>query len=282
MMHATRRPLFHFVTALLLVVGAQSAVPYDLASQPTYVVGQWAIFQTTDNGSLAGCLAVAETKDKLAALTVATATTGELHLILFTVASLPDALNQVVQYKIDATDFGNRRGDINAGSFIVPLDQDPMLEKLPGAKQVTVTFRGTTYVFDVAGSAQVLGSLKSCLTAPLSASADDSRGFKANKFTSVTTLTCAFRPARTSGTEYSVDISFDEGQRRILNREVIAGPDFSETDIRWREPRDNKAFADYVLDRHSGAARIYVGLPKEHSGSLVDVGTCQLAPERRF
>lgn len=230
--------------------------------------------------------------------------TGKLSLALSLAVDGPDAPNQRAKYKIDAVDYGSRSGDISTGGlFTIPLDQDPMLKKLPGAKQVTVTLRGTTYVFDVAGSDQVLGNLKNCLTAPLPTGGHDSDAHNASTTSSVTTLTCTFRPARpprdsvtcmdlggmvdcsrpdTAGAEYSVDISFDEGQRRIINREVMAGPAFSESDIRWREPRDNKAFADYVLDRHSGAARIYVGLPKERSSSLVSVGTCQLAPERRF
>jgi hypothetical protein len=228
---------------------------------------------------------MAKTGDQRAALAVLIDITGQLNLTLGLAGTGPNVPNQLAKYKIDATDFGTRRADIEASGFTIPLDRDPMLGKLPGAKQVTITLRGTMYVFDVSGGDQVLSILKSCLTAPLTVDGNGSRGYKADTPASVITLTCTFKPARgtpDSVSEQPIDISFDEANNRILNREVVLGPKFTESNIRWREPTNDNHFVDYELDRHSGAARIYFGGLKDNSEPLASVGMCQLAPKRRF
>jgi hypothetical protein len=256
-----------------------------------------------ENGTVDGCVALARTKDQQAGLGILTPQPGQTIMTLSVGATIPNGTNESARYKIDSTDFGVRRSDVESnGTFSIVLDQDPMFDKIAGAKQVTIVLRNKIYAFDVTGSDQVFSSLKTCPT-ERTAAGNGIQSSNSAQTASIKTLTCTFKPAQEprdsvscidlggmidcsrhdrGNAEQSVDISLDENTSRILNRNVSLGPQFSESNIRWREPRGDNHFVDYELDRHSGAARIYFGGLKEQSEHLMSVGTCQVSPERRF
>lgn len=276
------------------------------AEKSNFIIGPWTGHAETTSGVVTNCVAEATVAGGKSAPVLSMFDDGSTYLTIGDERWPVQIGNHaVVNVRVDQLDLGGLNGVVAVEHAVtIPLSGGRLEAVFGNAAVFTAGQGGRSFSLPLGGSGiQILARLSRCIAESPPAPAVPSE-VTSSSTSGVTTLACTFRNhlrdrdsvscmtdgvavqcANSSPSDgaFSFDLSFDESKQQILNRSVSGGPRFSDSNISWEEKRaDKHTVVSYVLERHSGAARIFVSSDRNKNMSLTQDGTCTLAPHRQF